>query len=83
MTRTPVGSTRTQPKPRKLGPQREEALQASSRLSGVTYGSHGEELSLRWVRYQVHVCCSETQGRESCNSGRSGPRLWLPVAQLY
>uniref|UniRef100_A0A2K5Y018 FOXL2 neighbor n=1 Tax=Mandrillus leucophaeus TaxID=9568 RepID=A0A2K5Y018_MANLE len=33
MTRTPVGSTRTQPKPRKLGPQREEALQASSRLS--------------------------------------------------
>nr|XP_024644953.1 FOXL2 neighbor protein isoform X4 [Macaca nemestrina] len=61
MTRTPVGSTRTQPKPRKLGPQREEALQASSRLSGVTYGSHGEELSLRWVRYQVHVCCSETQ----------------------
>lgn len=29
--------------------------------TGVTYGSHGEELSLRWVRYQVHVCCSETQ----------------------
>ncbi|PNI96396.1 FOXL2NB isoform 2 [Pan troglodytes] len=33
MTRTPVGSARTRPKPRKLGPQRGKALQASSRLS--------------------------------------------------
>uniref|UniRef100_F6Y6Z8 FOXL2 neighbor n=1 Tax=Callithrix jacchus TaxID=9483 RepID=F6Y6Z8_CALJA len=33
MTMTPGGSARTRPEPRKLGPQRGEALQASSRLS--------------------------------------------------
>uniref|UniRef100_A0A2K6TS14 FOXL2 neighbor n=1 Tax=Saimiri boliviensis boliviensis TaxID=39432 RepID=A0A2K6TS14_SAIBB len=33
MRMTPGGSARTRPEPRKLGPQRGEALQASSRLS--------------------------------------------------
>uniref|UniRef100_A0A2K5R6K7 FOXL2 neighbor n=1 Tax=Cebus imitator TaxID=2715852 RepID=A0A2K5R6K7_CEBIM len=66
MTMTPGGSAGTRPEPRKLGPQRGEALQASSRLSG-------ERKRLFCFRRMPDAC---TLGR----AGISLPKMCLHTA---